>query len=406
MELYTLISIYNNVTYSIALTTLLSISEDCSYLEYITYFCFTFLTGWAMQDIQYFSMIPTVFVSFICLYLFLRDILLAWLYSVTGVFVLLLTIVFVSSTLMLLAPTFVGSCVYQLIMGLIIILSAFIVRFILLRQNRTSWSRKTMKLTILLEIIIIIVFGFILPLLQLPADSVSYPIISLLFIAVIAVVLIILDTMRRTETAKIHAQEQAHLTEILKIQYEDMIKQSHYFGTMLAMLDSFFKREDYTGAETYFSQYLLPVHHEHRQISHEKLQRIGSPVIQSLLEHTADRVGTMKNVTMELSVEGLIRYPEKLLQPILKIMIVCINNALESLDRQKGGTLTIHMDPAQVQIKNTIDNMEYRRYMCRHERTHRGLSIITEAVTSCPELGQGRKVTGRLFIQQIFVAKG
>lgn len=403
MSINLLLSIYNNLTYTIALTIFVSSALKNSKLKMAIYFVILFIVGFSMRNVQFFSMIPIAIVSTLYLYLFNRKWLISWMYSVTIFFALWLVTMLIAIPFYYFAPAFSATITYNIIMGLVSILTAFTLRFTLFKNGFNQWTKGSQKSALIIMITVLVVFGFFFPLLDTSPRGLTYFDITLLVAVILFTVTLVLNKLRITDIERVKFEQEAQFMETVKMQYEDMLKQAHYFGTVVSILSTLYNKNDDKGAKEYFTNQVKPIYEETSYSDRKDLIRIKHDVIRFLLENTFEKISMRENTTLRLEIKETIEFPKKLVTDIFKAMIVLINNAIESFDRQGKGALRISLENHKIVIENTIDQSEKESYENRHQREGKGLSVVKDIILSQRLLGSSTHIKENLFVQEIFI---
>ena len=182
----------------------------------------------------------------------------------------------------------------------------------------------------------------------------------------------------RSLVEKLAQQEQ--FQKRTQSQYDKVMAVKHYFGKLIDSLATFIKNRDFDGLVTYFDKYIIPIYKDTMQTSWE-LSRVKNIPIHNLLDTTAGKASTMKNITFEMDIIDDIKVPEYLVMEVFEILSNFIDNAFNDLTGQSDGLLRIYVSQSDnstlFSVSNTLTgNLSIpTMYQTAERDDHRGFGL-------------------------------
>jgi hypothetical protein len=130
----------------------------------------------------------------------------------------------------------------------------------------------------------------------------------------------------------------------------------HYLPKLYATMQLYIHKHDYDGMQNYFSKHVAPVF-DRNTCEDSRLESIEDEQLRNLVQITFGQLGmTMRHVSPELSIDGIISIPSGLSMLVFEIMSNLIDNALQHIKFQQRGFFRLTFTADDVCLIISITN--------------------------------------------------
>lgn len=389
-----LITLINNLSYSLSLTFIIyaihSEFKKRKLIFYILYFCIVLSVGLLFRNIPNYLMIPLTFITF--LFSLSKDIeVLGSLFVGTStIFLVSLPILFVTSVVIILYPTFYfNTLTYNILIAVVQLIISFLICMLLLVTQKLKcflYSTKGILLSITTQVLIISVCSFILPNITM-SDIKLFAYINLTILFLLLVLFVALCSVKKEERKAMENQMKLEEHEIYKEtvekQYKTIIGLGHYYAKMHESLLLYIKEKNWTGLEKYFYKYIDKTHIEHF-VYKPSLKYIQNELIRNLLITTLTELEAEKTTpVIEIDIHSSIKIPGKFELNIFKLICVYLGNAVDEIMKQENGIVRIEMHMVArsvfVSVSNSINN-DFDIESLEGEKRGQGLELAEKII--------------------------
>lgn len=302
---------------------------------------------------------------------------------------------------LLLAPTFLTSIQFNIFNGLLIVGFGLSLKCAATKRRTTFLPehRQGKVFLVALELLILLFFAFVLPRFALQ-NMQHYAIAQLTLMALLVVVCVLLAAYNKShEKNRILSQERRQ-AEIIEQEYNAIIGLKHYYSKLYESIQGFIRRRDLAGLESYFDAYITPIHR--KNISLQNVDNIKTILIANLLELAANYASSHP-IVFHYEIAGQIDIPKPLEMDVFHILAEWLNNAIESLENQKDGKLTILMTGIPTQCSFIISNSCAQLQNTKKRGRGHGLPDIYRIIDRNPHFERVTETRDARFSQHLMV---
>lgn len=283
--------------------------------------------------------------------------------SLTAVFLSWCFITPLSSVIMMVAPEWHNGPGCNIVSGMAIMIFSLMVRCLPSVSKRIQTINLN-RYVITLELLVLTFFTLILPqyfpVFELESKR-QVGLFTLAFFVLLAFVSFIIHRMQKANQQhrelKILLKHQEAMGHQVKRQYDTVITLKHYYSKLYEGMAPLIRSEDMNGLKKYFEKYIAIIHQENVEVS-QLLSNIKNEIIRNLLDVMISMIESMKGITLELSVEGIIEITGKIEMDIFEIVSNLLDNAIRELEGQSSGLLRIALagdeNTVSIEIANTV----------------------------------------------------
>lgn len=304
--------------------------------------------------------------------------------------------------ILLISPAFLDTIAFNILNGILLVSFGFGFRHVSVKCRVVFlpeyWQGKAFLIA--LEMLILLFFAFILP--QFALNNMRhYAIAQLTLMTLLIVVCLILNAYNKSQEKNRRLTQERRQADIIEQEYHSIISLKHYYTKLFESIQGYIRRSDLRGLEAYFERYITPIHR--RQIRLQNAGNIKNILIANLLELAANYAASHP-IKFEYDISGIIAIPNEIEMDVFHILAEWLNNALEALDTQTNGRLSLHMIGAMDQCQFIIENsFELNEMSPTKPGRGRGLQDVYRIIESNPHFQRYTERRDCIFTQCLIV---
>ena len=411
------IILYNNITYSLAVTIFISSIIIISKLKCAVTLVLVIVLGLLLTNAPNWIVPINILVLSFYLTNGRKDKLETFYTCVTVIFLLWAFIVTTSSIIMLITPNLYSTSEFNLIIGAVLLLATL---FIKVKSHLIEWYTRleNKRYVIALELVILTFFSFVLPqyYTAIATEGIRmWAIFPLSLMAVLVIVALFVNRIKDLEyqhrNLTFQVEQQNFYAAQVESQFVRVVTLKHYYIKLYESLLPFIRDGDMKGLRIYFEKNISPIYHKQLKET-PQLSNIKNDLIRNLLDSTEGQASAMEKLSLDMSISGKICLPDNMALDIFEIMCNLLDNALREVSFQENSLLRVwlHQEKKQlsIQIANSLSsNLDIgQMYILRGDELGYGLKRVREIVYKYPQIEHytykhGLHLGKEILVQQI-----
>ena len=372
MDTGQIIILFSSIVHGLAFVVLASAITESSWLRYIIAFVAITLSTLFLAGTP-FVMLASILILALCFTNDRKQFRCMFCTGIAAALIMNSIVLIAANPVLIIVPGWINTLYYSLFIGTIITITSLAIKLnseVLNRYKQIYQESYVVALTlglIILQNILFTIFFFYY--VETITDEIMR-LVGFFYVAIIVFVAVIGFLVNRINTVKHQALLEEMKNEALREKleqkelYEEKIQSQfntathlrHYFGDMIVSISPFIRKGDMGGLQEYWDKYIMATFREQVIKIVDKLDGVKNENIRNLFETKSQQALSMENITLQLSINGIIRVPKETEMEVFEILSNFIDNALKELKDQSNGLLQITTGQSESHTVFTVGN--------------------------------------------------